>query len=68
MPKLKGLPVPRTRLAPRLYTIDQYCDVTNKCRATAYNQMRAGELPYVVDGGRRKIPVSVVEALTGESA
>lgn len=51
---------PRQRLAPRLFTVDQYCDVTNKCRATAYNEMRRGETPYIIDGGRRTIPVDFV--------
>jgi excisionase family DNA binding protein len=63
MPRLKNPPQPRQRLAPLLYSVDEYCDLTATSRPKAYNDMRSGSLPYVTVGGRRKIPVSVIEEL-----
>jgi hypothetical protein len=56
-------PRPRSPLPRRLYTVDQYADVTEQCRASVYNGMRAGLIPFIVEGGRRKIPVEFVDNL-----
>jgi excisionase family DNA binding protein len=63
MPRLKGPPQPRKKLAARLYTIDQAADVLGMCRASVYNSINRGELTYLVIGGRRRIPVEIVENL-----
>jgi len=52
---------PRTPLPRRLYGIDEYVEVSGKCRAQIYNEMNAGKLPFVIDGGRRKIPVDFID-------
>jgi hypothetical protein len=61
MPRLKGPPQPRKKLAPRIYTIDQTADVLNRCRASIYDMMASGELPFAVIAGRRGILVETIE-------
>jgi excisionase family DNA binding protein len=59
-------PVARARarapVAPRAYTISQYCTALSISRAQAYNLMRDGSLPFFTIGGRRRISADVVEA------
>jgi len=63
MPKLKGPPQPRTQLARRFYSIDEFCDISGVCRASVYNGMRRGQIPFVELIGCRKIPVDFVDRL-----
>jgi hypothetical protein len=63
MPRLKGPYQPRKKLAPRVYTVDQTADLLGACRASIYNMMMRGDLPYLVIAGRRRIPVEIVENL-----
>jgi len=63
MPRLKNPPQPRKKLAARLYTIDQTADVLGMCRASVYNSINRDELPFLIIGGRRRIPVEAVENL-----
>jgi Helix-turn-helix domain len=67
MPRLKGPPVPRALIPRRFYSIDEFCDVAGVCRASVYNGMRRGEIPFVELTGRRRIPVSYVDALASKA-
>jgi len=63
MPKLKGPPQPRAQLPRRFYSIDEFCDISGVCRASVYNGMRRGQIPFVELIGCRKIPVDFVDRL-----
>jgi excisionase family DNA binding protein len=53
----------RKKLPSRVYSVDQTADVLGVCRASIYNMMIDGELPYIVIAGRRRVPVEIVENL-----
>jgi hypothetical protein len=56
--KTQATPVQR-----RAFSINKACIVLDVCRATAYQMMRSGELPYVEYGGRRHITSDTIETL-----
>jgi hypothetical protein len=52
---------PKAALPRRLYNIDEFAEVTGQCRASVYNGMADGRIPFVIDGGRRKIPIEFLD-------
>jgi hypothetical protein len=67
MPRLKGTPVPRAPLPRQFFSVNEFADVTGICRASVYNGMRRGEIPFVELTGCRKIPVSFVDDLASKA-
>jgi len=53
----------------RGYRVNDWCRAFSTSRATAYNMMTDGRLPYVIIGGRRFIPDLAADSLlkTGEA-
>jgi hypothetical protein len=47
----------------RGWRVDEWCTAHSTSRAKAYAMMRAGELRYVILGGRRFIPTEAAEEL-----
>jgi excisionase family DNA binding protein len=63
MPRLVNPKPPRVPLPRRVYSIDEFAEMTGLCRATIYGMMRRGEMPFIVVGGRRRIPAAAVDKL-----
>jgi len=59
----------REHVERRGYRVNDWCRAFSTSRATAYNMMGDGRLPYVIIGGRRFIPDTAADALieTGEA-
>ena len=45
----------------KLYTVNEVCEYFGVTRDTVYAWMRAGRLPYVQFGGRRRVTESAVQ-------
>jgi helix-turn-helix protein len=61
--RTSDMPKSKPVVERRAYVVNDACRALSISRATAYELMRSGALPFFLIGGRRHISVDVIEAL-----
>jgi hypothetical protein len=61
MPKIVNPRIPREKLAARFITPNQYAELKNVSRASVYNGMARGLIPFDCSDGVRRIPLRVID-------